>query len=142
MSKPISELPDFVRGMFSDAVLVLQETATRIKERMAVPGSPITYPVDWDSDKQKRAFFASNGFGGGIPYQRKNIYPTLWQASYHEFGASVFADHPAGAIGGTLDGWQSKIHKGRYPHLLTVVLEEITKLPEEISKRVSVRFTK
>ena len=28
-------------------------------------------PYQWQSDKQRRAYFASNGFGGGIPYNRK-----------------------------------------------------------------------
>lgn len=27
-------------------------------------------PFVWSSEKQRRAYFATNGFGGGIPYQR------------------------------------------------------------------------
>ncbi len=29
-------------------------------------------PFQWSSDKQRMAYFASNGFGGGIPYERTN----------------------------------------------------------------------
>lgn len=34
-----------------------------------VPGGPV-YPIRWTSDKQRRAFFASKGFGRGIPARR------------------------------------------------------------------------
>lgn len=33
-------------------------------------GKPVVYPIRWQSAKQRRAFFATNGFGGGIPSQR------------------------------------------------------------------------
>jgi len=35
------------------------------------PGSMKGAPFEWTSEKQRRAYFASNGFGHGIPYQRK-----------------------------------------------------------------------
>lgn len=34
-----------------------------------IPGPP-RYPIRWKSERQKRAFFASNGFGRGIPTGR------------------------------------------------------------------------
>lgn len=44
----------------------------RILPRLKV--EPAKWPAgkkrDWQTEKQRRAFFASNGFGGGIPYQR------------------------------------------------------------------------
>lgn len=39
------------------------------------------YPVHWKSAKQRRAFFATNGFGGGIPYQRTGALARGWQGS-------------------------------------------------------------
>jgi len=33
------------------------------------PGS-VARPIAWESEKQRRAFFATGGFGGGIPYSR------------------------------------------------------------------------
>ena len=33
------------------------------------PG-PVVYPIEWESEKQRRAFFATDGFGGGIPSRR------------------------------------------------------------------------
>lgn len=35
-------------------------------------------PYHWSSDRQRRAYFASNGFGGGIPYQRTQTLAQGW----------------------------------------------------------------
>lgn len=37
-------------------------------------------PYQWQSDRQRRAYFASNGFGGGIPYQRTNALQKGWES--------------------------------------------------------------
>lgn len=44
-----------------------------------VPGA-VRYPVEWTSEKQRRAYFATNGFGGGIPYKRKGKTARSWYA--------------------------------------------------------------
>ena len=36
-------------------------------------------PYRWQSDKQRRAYFATNGFGGGIPYQRTDELSEGWE---------------------------------------------------------------
>lgn len=38
-------------------------------------------PYQWQSDKQRRAYFASDGFGGGIPYQRTDEMVNAWEWS-------------------------------------------------------------
>lgn len=139
MSLPVSDLVPFVTGLYKDVRDVLYETAVRVKERMAVAGKPISYPVQWDSEKQRRAFFATDGFGGGIPYQRKGRYEASFQVQRYELGTRVFSDHPSGAVAGMPHGWQSRIHRNRYPHLVTVLFEELTKIPQEISNKFSVR---
>ena len=35
-------------------------------------------PYQWQSEKQRRAFFATNGFGGGIPYSRTQTLANSW----------------------------------------------------------------
>lgn len=43
----------------------------RLRGRMLVSIRAVrrkTYPLVWQSERQRRAFFATNGFGGGIPY--------------------------------------------------------------------------
>ena len=144
MSQPISELPAFVNGLFTDVRDVLFETAERVRARMAVPGKPRAEgeKVDWDTPRQKRGYFASDGFGAGIPYTPTQHYELSWQAARQPFGTTLHAPHPAGAIGGMPSGWQSRIHRGRRPHLLTVLFDELSKIPAEISNKFSVRSGK
>jgi len=148
MSRPISELPAFVNGFVADIRDVLFDTAKHVKDRMAEPATPITYPVNWDGEidpikhttKQQRAYFASNGFDAGIPYHRKNTFELAWQAERVDFGATLKNLHPAaGAIGGTPSGWQSRIQRGRRNNLLVVLFEELAKIPAAISNKFTVR---
>ena len=61
------------------------------------PG-PVAYPFLWASEKQRRAFFATDGFGSGIPYQRSHAYIHSWhvQADYTDTfsGIAVYSDSP------------------------------------------------
>jgi hypothetical protein len=41
------------------------------------PGSP-RYPLRWQSARQRRAFFATRGFGRGIPYRRTGKLLAGW----------------------------------------------------------------
>jgi hypothetical protein len=36
-------------------------------------------PYHWTSDKQRKAFFATDGFGGGIPYSRTQTLSRGWK---------------------------------------------------------------
>lgn len=38
----------------------------------------VVYPIEWKSIKQRRAYFASRGFGQGIPYQRTGSLVNAW----------------------------------------------------------------
>jgi hypothetical protein len=46
-----------------------------------IPG-PSSQPVKWTSDKQRKAYFASNGFGGGIPTVRTGTIAQAWDVEY------------------------------------------------------------
>lgn len=41
------------------------------------PSSP-KYPIEWQSERQRKAFFASKGFGRGIPYRRTGKLQASW----------------------------------------------------------------
>jgi hypothetical protein len=56
------------------------------------PGKP-KYPLRWQSEKQRRAYFATNGFGQGIPYKRTHKTARGW---------SVRADYKSGFGGITI----------------------------------------
>ncbi len=45
------------------------------------PGKP-NYPLRWQSARQRRAFFASGGFGRGIPTQRSGKLLQSWDVKY------------------------------------------------------------
>lgn len=39
------------------------------------------YPIEWQSERQRRAFFATDGFGRGIPYRRTGRVQASWQVN-------------------------------------------------------------
>lgn len=49
-----------------------------LRELRQYPGA-VKYPIRWASERQRRAFFASNGFGRGIPTQRTNVLKDGWK---------------------------------------------------------------
>lgn len=132
------EMPTFINALIEASKDVLVQLATNVKERMTEEGKPVTYPVQWDSERQKRAFFATKGFGKGIPYKRTNSYRFGWNMERSKFGVSLSNRSPAGAIGGMPTGWQSRIHHGRWPYLLAVLFDELKKVPENLSARLRV----
>jgi len=74
----------------------------------------------------------------GQPYRRTNRYRFGWELERGRFGARLSNRSPAGAIGGIPSGWQSRIHRGRWPHLLTVLFDELAKVPADVSNRLKV----
>jgi hypothetical protein len=49
-----------------------------LDELRQYPG-PVKYPFKWKSDRQRKAFFATDGFGWGIPYVRTNALKDSWR---------------------------------------------------------------
>lgn len=131
-------LPTFIAALMEAGRDTLVQLATNVKERMSEDGKPVRYPIDWDSQKQRRAFFATKGFGKGIPYRRSNRYRLGWNMERGRFGVRLQNQSPAGAVGGLTSGWQSKIHRGRWPHLLTVLFDELKNVPADLSSRLRV----
>jgi hypothetical protein len=56
---------------------VTRERTRLLSELRYTPPKP-TYPLRWQSPKQRAAFFATNGFGKGIPYQRTGKLNAGW----------------------------------------------------------------
>jgi hypothetical protein len=52
-----------------------------IEKLRVIPPKP-NYPLRWKSEKQRRAFFATNGFGKGIPYRRTGELAEGWQTEF------------------------------------------------------------
>ena len=112
----------------------ISETVAEIKRRMKTPGKKIKYPVNWASLIQKLAFFASDGFGGGIPTVRRGTYERGLKAESTLNGAKVYNNTPgAKFIGGNMRGQrQSPIHKGRWLLLRNVYDVVIKRLPKSV----------
>lgn len=83
----------FVR---KDLVPFAQNEVTKRLRRE--PGA-VVYPIQWTSEKQRLAFFATDGFGHGIPYQRTGQIEHDWHVigDYRAgfAGLTVFNENPA-----------------------------------------------
>lgn len=78
----IDELEVFIDSMEVINQEILQETRDEIapealNELSTEPGK-VKYPIEWTSERQRRAFFATDGFGSGIPYQRTGKLAEMW----------------------------------------------------------------
>ena len=111
--------------------LKLQSLGEKVVKRMRAIGKKITYPVKWDSPRQRRAFFASNGFGRGIPTKRTGAYIKGWRLVRAKQDAWRIENNTKGAnyIGGNR---QSRIHKGRWASLQAAIQTELAKFPAEL----------
>ena len=65
-------------GEFQDVVNEVEPAL--IAELSDTPGK-VKYPIAWTSEKQRRAFFASDGFGRGIPTQRTGKVQAGWKVT-------------------------------------------------------------
>ncbi len=119
--------------------LQFYQTALRIKSRMSKPGAKPNYPINWVSVKQRKAFFASEGFGGGIPHVRSGRYEGGWDIVSLDDGYRLINRTPgAKFVGGSAYGTdQSPIHAGRWPLFRDVVEEETEKLPEAVTEQIN-----
>lgn len=113
----------------------------RIQKRMKESGDKPKYPIQWDSEKQRRAFFATDGFGGGIPHQRTGAYQSGMIIERLDNGYRFVSSSPAAPfVGGDAFGLvHSEINKPQdWPILRDVVDEELEQLPSDIQAELQV----
>ncbi len=113
---------------------LLRRLASSIRERLSIPGSPVRYPIQWDSERQRRAFFATDGFGSGIPYRRTGA-ATNWKTGPIPGGWRVenltgYVGHVIGGSGGVAE--QSSIHQGRWTVARDVVDDVLRDVPDQV----------
>lgn len=106
------------------------------------PAAKPTYPIRWDSERQRRAYFASDGFGSGIPYRRTGRYERGWTLDRtgdgYAFGNPVESALHVG--GDEIGDMQSLIHRGRWPLWIQVVERQIAGLPKTIEAAIQAFF--
>lgn len=122
-----TRFPVFVRKRFRQLALPIRK---RLLAKLRIKPGPVVYAnkgkLRWKSRKQQKAFFASDGFGGGIPTIRTDSYidsfdVTIVQTAYSGF-MQAENDHPGAIyIGGPE---QQPFHADTGWQLYTPVIEE------------------
>lgn len=109
-----------------------------IRSALRKPGKPVRYPVQWDSERQRRAFFATDGFGRGIPTVRTGAYNAGYQIKRTDKGYQIANSTNYGKyVGGSAYGTgQSNIHRGRWQLMRDVVDNQVEQLPEAVAAEI------
>lgn len=82
------DLLDKSPAILSEVVLdVASENEAAILDDLSFVPGPVSRPVEWETPRQMRAFFATDGFGGGIPHRRKAQKPMGWEVQLETRGA-------------------------------------------------------
>lgn len=139
------KLTAYLKGLsekFNTAALEeINDSLTDVQSEMKVAGKPVTYPIQWDSEKQRRYVMWKLSKEGNLPYKRTGAYQAGWRLEKMVDGYALSNKHPAGAIGGTWDGkgitWQSKIHRGRWPVVAKLVFDALSDIVGRIIERMS-----
>jgi len=157
VSLRIDELPIFFKRLIDGSEKAINESLTKvvelITEDMRKPGIPVTYPIQWDSEKQRRFVMAKLTKDNDLPYTRKGDYIQGWKKTPISNGWEISNKSPAGAIGGTLAGtsslinqnglpastWQSKIHRNRWKVFATTATQRLKELPKEIMRQIKIK---
>lgn len=88
------------------------------KEFSKEPG-PVKLPFQFATERSRRAYFATNGFGNGIPYQRKGKVSKQWKTQIQKLNIIIFNASPAGkyvygprqVAGHKNTGWGKEVDK-------------------------------
>lgn len=76
--------------VYEIGVEVRDELAPLFFDEVNTPAPPVQYPIQWTSDKQRKAFFATDGFGGGIPTVRTGKLEDSWVFDIHRDSDGAF----------------------------------------------------
>lgn len=68
-----------ITAMSAAAEYLIGDDSHGLKHYPARVEHGIDNPYVWESEKQRRKYFATNGFGGGIPYQRTGTLKDAWK---------------------------------------------------------------
>lgn len=110
-----------------------------VRSIMRTPGRRPTYPIQWDSDKQRRYVLALLRSQDNLPYQRTDELPSGWDIERTGHGYRLFNRAPQAVyLYGNFEGArQSKIHEGRHPIVQQAVEAHIVDLPPAIEQHIT-----
>lgn len=81
-----SDLPRVTRRAFRGEVDRIG--GKMLAELTETPGPP-QYPIRWKTERQRRAFFATDGFGRGIPTERSGALQAGWEIEFTGAGFDI-----------------------------------------------------
>ena len=95
-------------------------------------------PYQWQSDKQRRAYFASDGFGGGIPYRRTGNLSDGWVFSSTDSNwTTVKIENIEAYAGFVMGDEQQRGHiADKWRHYIDVISTNLTGALREAQRRV------
>ena len=83
---PTLDRPDAVKTVkqFQDLIDrdVIPTLRQQVKARLAAPPGPVRYPFQFSTARSRRAYFATRGFGNGIPYRRTGDLGRAWKVDH------------------------------------------------------------
>ncbi len=117
---------------------VVASRGEELYKLITTEGKKPTYPIRWDSEKQRRAFFATGGFGGGIPYNRTQAYIRSWKYTQQKGEFSLATAYPKAIyIGGDeLGNVYSGIHVSRWTNIYSASMEAARNISLDIADRI------
>lgn len=106
---------------------------------LKTPGKKPTYPIKWDSDRQRRYVIAMLRARDNLPYRRTDALPRGWDIARVDKGYRLAnAASAAVYVYGNYEGErQSSIHEGRHPVFQEIVEEAIQELPPDIEQHIT-----
>ncbi len=88
----LAQFPEISQIVLDEA---LNEILELLYEATIMPQERPTYPIHWDSEKQRKAFFGTFGFGRGIPTERSGFLQDSWTCEYAEMAPQPIGEHTA-----------------------------------------------
>lgn len=106
---------------------------------LKIPGKKPTYPINWDSDRQRRFVLAMLRADDNLPYRRTDRLPGGWAIEREDNGYRLLnpADAAVYVFGNYEGARQSKIHEGRWSVFQEVVESAINELPPDIEEHIT-----
>ncbi len=112
----ISTLPRNIRGQATEAAAkyLIGNDRRGLKNYPNRVQHGADNPYQWQSERQRRAYFATNGFGAGIPYSRTDTLKNGWEVVNKGVSAKIVNDVPYASfvmdefqqVGHKADGWR------------------------------------
>lgn len=118
-NKPIEDLIGYMESYqqianeeMNNAIEVIEPLA--LAELRVEPGK-VKYPIEWTSEKQRRAFFATNAFGRGIGAERTHKLSESWSIEKNSMGQDIVVRFGNSApYAKFVEGSLSKSNPGRF----------------------------